>query len=111
MEISYANRKIEKICTDPKVAQKELGRDGGKTLRKRLHQMHEAENLEKLRFAPGDWHELTGDRKGEIACSLSGRVRLVFVPANVPQPTKPDGGLDWSEVTAIMNLEIVDYHE
>jgi proteic killer suppression protein len=111
MDISYANRKIEKICTDPKVAQKELGKDGAKTLTKRLLLMRAAENLEALRFAAGDWHELTGDRKGEIACSLSGRVRLIFVPANEPLPTKPDGGLDWSNVTAVMNLEIVDYHK
>jgi proteic killer suppression protein len=73
--------------------------------------MRAAENLETLRFATGDWHELTGSRKGEFACSLSGRVRLIFVPANEPLPTKPDGGLDWSNITAVMNLEVVDYHK
>ena len=111
MDISYANRKIEKICTDPKVAQKELGSDWTKNLTKRLQQMRDAESLEELRLAPGGWHELTGDRKGELACSLSGRVRLIFIPGNDPLPTKSDGGLDWSEVTAVVNLEIVDYHK
>ena len=69
-----------------------------------------AENLEKLRFAPGDWHELAGKRKGQFACSLRGLDRLVFLPANNPRPTKPDGGLDWAQITAVMNLEIIDYH-
>ena len=111
MEISYANIRILKICTDEKVARKELGNEGAKILKNRLEQMHEVENLEKLRFVPGDWHELAGDRKGQLACSLRGLDRLVFTPANDPRPTKPDGGLDWSQVTAVMNLEIVDYHK
>ena len=110
MEISYANSKIQKICTDEKIAKKELGNVGAKFLKKRLEQMQDAENLAELRLSPGDWHELKGDRKREIACSVSGRVRLIFVSANDPCPTKPDGGLDWSQVTAVMNLEIVDYH-
>jgi len=111
MDISYANRRIQKICTDEKTAKKELGSEGAKVLRKRLDHMLAAENLEILRFAPGAWHELVGDRKGQLACSLSGRVRLVFTPANDPVPTKPDGGLDWLGVTAVMNIEVVDYHE
>jgi len=133
MEISYANRRIEKICTDEKAARKELGHDGAKVLRKRLDQMRYVESLEDLRLQAkvlrkrldqmryvesledlrlqvGGWHELVGDRKGELACSLTKLKRLVFMPANDPIPTKPDGGLDWSKTTAVMNIEIVDYH-
>ena len=110
MDISYANSKIRKICTDPKVAQKELGKAGAQVLQDRLKQMYDAENLETLRFAAGDWHELKGDRKGQLACSLLKLTRLVFTPANDPLPTKSDGGLDWRQVTAVENLEIRDYH-
>ena len=110
MEIFYANSRIEKICTDEKTARKELGLDGAKVLRKRLDQMRDATNLEEVRLLPGAWHELTGDRKGQLACSITKLKRLVFLPANDPLPTKPDGGLDWSGVTAVMNVEIVDYH-
>ena len=110
MEISYANSRIQKICTIDKIAQKMLGKKCADILGERLQQMMDAPNLGELRFVPGAWHELVGDRKGQLACSLQGRVRLVFTPANVPRPTKPDGGLDWSKVTAVMNLEIVDYH-
>jgi len=110
MEIFYANSRIQKICTDDKVARKILGHEGAKVLKQRLKQMRDAENLETLRYAPGDWHELAGDRKWQLACSLRGLDRLVFTPANNPVPTKPDGGLDWLEVTVVMNIEIVDYH-
>jgi len=111
MEFSYANSRIQKICTDDKAARKVLGNAGAQVLLERLKQMRDAPNLEELRFAPGAWHELVGDRKGQLACSLLKRVRLIFIPANDPVPVKPDGGLDWSEVTAVMNIEIVDYHK
>jgi proteic killer suppression protein len=104
------NSRIERICTEDRFAKKELGEDGAKVLGKRLKQMREAQNLEELRHAAGGWHELRDNRRGQLACSLHGLNRLVFVPAEEPRPIKPDGGLDWSEVTAVMNLKIVDYH-
>jgi proteic killer suppression protein len=110
MEITYANSRIQKICTDDKVAQKILGKTCAHTLKDRLDQMTEANNLEELRFVAGAWHELKGDRKGQLACSLLGRTRIIFTPAMIPRPQKPDGGLDWSKVTKITNIEIVDYH-
>jgi proteic killer suppression protein len=110
MEITYANSRIQKICTNDKVAQKILGKDGARFLKLRLEQMTNANNLGELQFVDGAWHELKGDRKGQLACRLLGLVRLVFTPANIPRPIKPDGGLDWSKVTAVHNLEIINYH-
>ncbi len=55
-------------------------------------------------------HELLGNRKGELAVDLKHPYRLIFEPANDPIPRKPDGGLDWTQVTAINILEVVDYH-
>ncbi len=76
----------------------------------RLRQIKAAQNMEELRFAPGKYHELHGDRKGQIACSLTGANRLIFVPVNDPLPVDKDGKLIWSEITEIVILEIEDYH-
>ena len=111
MEISYANSRIEKICTDAKKAKKELGPVGAKVLLQRLNQLESESDLEKLRFYPGNFHELTGDRWGQLAVNLEGLKRLVFEPNHDIRPTKPDGGLDWSSVTSIIIIEIVDYHK
>ncbi len=110
MKITYANNRIRKICTDDKAMLKELGPIGAKILRGRLKQMQISQNLAELRFLPGGWHELVGDRWGQLACSLNGLDRLVFEPDHDPRPLKPDGGLDWTQVTAVVNIEIVDYH-
>ena len=110
MEITYANSRIRKICTDDKTMRKELGQIGARILLNRLEQIERFENLEPLRFEPGHWHELTGDRWGQLACSLNGPMRLVFEPGHSPRLLKPDGGLDWSHVTIIELIEIIDYH-
>jgi len=110
MEITFANSRIEKICTDEKRAKKELGQVGAHILSTRLDQLMDADNLEVLRFLPGNYHELTGDRRGELAVSLQGLIRLIFVPNHQPRPKKFDGGLNWSQVTAITITEIIDYH-
>jgi proteic killer suppression protein len=73
--------------------------------------MRAAECLADLRNVPqADYHELTGDRKGEIACNLDHPYRLILVPAHDPLPKKEDGGLDWNGVTAVTVTEIADYH-
>ena len=110
MEITYASRQIEKICTDEKKAKKELGQIGAEVLAERLHQLRTAKSLEELRFRPGKWHELTGDRWGQLAVSLKGLERLIFEPDHDPRPIKDDGGLDWAAVTVVCILEITDYH-
>ena len=57
-------------------------------------------------------HELKGNRAGQLAVKLDKGFRMVFEVVNDPIPRKPDGGLDWSTVTAIRILELAeDYHD
>jgi len=51
------------------------------------------------------------DRAGQLSLDLDGPYRLIFKPAHDPVPAKPDGGLDWSGVTAVSILEVRDTHE
>ncbi len=53
-------------------------------------------------------HELTADRKGELAVVLHGGFRLIFRPRNTP--VGESAGLDWSSVTEVIVTEIEDYH-
>ncbi|MDR2707120.1 MAG: hypothetical protein LBC02_15210 [Planctomycetaceae bacterium] len=110
MEITYINSRLRKICTDNKIAVKELGRLCADILLVRLERIKYANNLEELRHTPGHWHELAGDRWGQLACRLESTTRLVFEPNHEPRPEKIDGGLDWTKVTEITITEIVDYH-
>ena len=110
MEISFANRKLEKLCNSQKNMKADLGAENAKKLQQRLEEMAAVECLEDLRFLPGRCHELSGIRKRQLAVDLKHPRRLIFVPDHDPLPVRDDGGLDWSLVKRIQVVEIVDYH-
>ena len=82
-----------------------------KLIRRRLDDLRAAHTLEVMRNLPGRCHELKGDRSGQLSIDLDGPYRLLFVPAHNPRPEKPDGGLDWTRVTAVILVGVVNTHE
>ena len=91
--------------------QKKLGAVRAKNFENRISELKAANCLEDLRNLPqAGIHELTGNRKGEFAANLSGNYRLIFVPANDPEPRKEDGGWNWNFITIVEITEITDYH-
>lgn len=110
MEITFKSRKLEKQLTDPKELSKSFGQMARK-VNQRLKDLSDADNLAIMRTIPAArCHELTGDRKGELAVDVSGNYRMIFEPNHDPLPKKTDGGLNWEEVTKIQINEIEDYH-
>ena len=110
MEIRFASERLRNECTDSKSRARRYDKMGGKRLGQRLDDLDAAANLEDARTLPGKLHELKGDRKGELAMTVDGGKRLILEPADPGQARKPDGGLDWTLVTAIRILDIEDYH-
>lgn len=112
MVIMFSSTQFERMCNEQKQMVRKCGSEQAKLLRRRLDQLRSADCLEDLRHLPGPrCHELTANRKGQLAVDLNHPYRLVFRPTTNPLPQKPDGGLDWSKVDAIEILGIVDYHE
>lgn len=110
MEISYKNKKLEKQLTDPRDMAKSFGQIARK-INQRLKDLADADNLAIMRTIPASrCHELTGNRKGELAVDVSGNYRMIFEPNHDPIPKKEDSGINWEEVTKIQINEIEDYH-
>jgi len=110
VEINYKSRKLERQLTDPKVMMKSFGQLARK-VNQRLKDLSDADNLAIMKTIPASkCHELTGDRKGELAVDVSGNYRMIFEPNHIPVPIKYDGGLNWEEVTKIQINGIEDYH-
>ena len=78
---------------------------------RRIADLEAAACLEDFRTLPGRCHELKADRKGQLAMDLVGPRRLIFRPAHNPVPLCQTGGLDWTKVTAVCIIEVVDYHD
>lgn len=88
-----------------------FGKPLAERLQQRLAELRAADTLEDIsRLPPARCHELSQDRKGQLAIDLVHPKRLIFEPDHNPLPYKSDGGLDWSNVTRIRVIEIIDYH-
>lgn len=113
MDIQFDNAHIRKLCNDQKVLSQKLQKKRAELVSMRLQQLEHVENLAQMNLFPqAKCHPLLhGGRKGQIAIWVDNKVRIVFVPAHDASPTKADGSLDWTQVTAIKIIEIVDYHD
>ena len=110
MKISYKDKKLEALCRDKNKLIKAYGQLRAEIMMKRLSVLYAAESLEDVRFFPGHYHELTGDRKGQWACDLDQPYRLIFEPTNKPIPIDSSGKYIWKEIRIIDIVEIANYH-
>lgn len=98
MDITYRNKKIEKICTDAKTAERTYGKEMSEKIHQRIDEITAADTVEMMiQFHIGRCHSLTQNRKGQYAVDLVHPYRLVF---------EKNG----NEIQIANVLEIVDYH-
>ena len=111
MEIKFTDKKLEKLANDDRKMLKELGKVRATLLRRRLTQLEDAKTLEDVRYLPGNYHELTQNRKGQWSCDLDQPYRLVFTAIEKPLPLNDDGQFLWLEITGVEIIEIINYHK
>ena len=98
MDITYRNRKVEKICTDAKTAERTYDREMADKIHQRIDEIDAADTVEMMvQFHIGRCHPLTQNRRGQYAMDLVHPYRLVF---------EKNG----DEIQIANILEIVDYH-
>jgi plasmid maintenance system killer protein len=111
MKVFFRSNKLQKTCNTEKAMLVQMGEKRTRKLKQRLMELQAADNLQQIpKVPPPRCHELSGDRKGQLSVDLDHPYRLIFIPADDPVPTKNDGGLDWTRVTAVEILEIADTH-
>lgn len=111
MIIIFSKAKLKENLEDPKRRNKRWGAEMSNTIQRRLDQMRAADHLAILRFAPGKYHELKGDRAGQLATHLVEPYRLIFVPDGDSAAFLINGSLVWEKVVQVIILEIIDYHD
>ncbi len=108
MEITFQTSKLHKICENPKFATLRLGPDNATKLQHRLDDILAAEKVTDIKA--GKPHPLRGDLEGHLSISLGG-TRLIIKLSHDPAPSKSDGSVDWTAVTAVTVFFIGDYHD
>lgn len=111
MDITFSDKKLEKLANDDRKMLKELGKIRAEKFRLRLYQLRNSKTLEDVRYLPGRYHELTSDRKGQWACDLDQPYRLIFEPHEKPIPTDADERYIWFEIKGVEVIEIDNYHK
>jgi plasmid maintenance system killer protein len=112
LDIDFDTGQLAKEFNTEKLLVRRHGPRRAELIKRRMQQLRAAEVLEQMRFLPqARCHELTGNRAGQLSVDLDHPYRLIFIPAGDPFPRKPDGGLDWTRVTAIVILGVEDTHE
>lgn len=110
MDISFDDNKLRKYANNDKQAIKKLGQRRAELYKQRLDDLFDAGTLEDVRYLPGNYHELKGNRKGQWSCDLDHPYRLIFEPHENPIPTNESGQYIWLEIKGVEIIEIVDYH-
>jgi plasmid maintenance system killer protein len=110
VDVTLRDKRLREEVNDSRRLKGRFGAAMAKVIRRRLDDLRAAPSLEIMRQLPGRCHELRADRAGQLSLDLRGPYRLLFVPAHDPLPQKPDGGLDWTQVTAVEIIEVEDTH-
>lgn len=110
MNITFADKKLEKYAKSYKTSLKKLGTKRANKYHQRLGDMKDAESFEDLKYLPGKYHALSANKRGKWACDLDQPYRLIFEPADDPIPTNEFGTPILTEMRIVEIIEIVDYH-
>lgn len=111
MQVTFADRRLARWCSSPHDMTRKWGPENARRLAARLKELKGADTLEDMRTLPqARAHELTGNSRGQISLDLSQPYRLIVTPTDPDSARRPDGGLDWSQVEAVVVEEVVDTH-
>jgi proteic killer suppression protein len=110
IDIEWKDRKLARLTQTDAGGRRKFGDRRWSVMKRRLQVLYSAETLADARGV-GGLHLLTGDRAGSYAMNLDGAYRLVFRPEHEPPPQLGTGGIDDNAVTAIVILEVVNYHD
>lgn len=110
MKIIFLDRKLGRLSQDYHKCVKKMGSIRAKLFLARLDALEGALSLEDVRYTPGRFHELTGNRRGQWACDLDHPYRLIFKPGEDSVTHDQNGFSVWSEIRTIEIIEITDYH-
>lgn len=111
MDIQFDTDTLAREYNNTKLLLKKHGEARAKAIRRRLDALRAAAVLDDLRNAAGRLHELKGGRKGQFSLDLDGPYRLLFVANHSPVPARPEGGIDWTRITAVTILGVENTHE
>lgn len=110
MDVSFSDKKLEKILSDYKKCIQKYGQVRADNIFQRMGDFNDARSVADVMNMPGHYHLLTGDRKGQFACDVDSHYRLIFAPVVHPIPCDDSGRYLLDKIRSIRIIEVIDYH-
>ena len=111
MDIYFSSNRLADQIQNDRKRRRKFGTENARWILKRLDNLRFTENLAAMHNLPGNFHALIGDRDGTFALDLKHGYRLILEPAHDPIPRSADGGIDLTAITAVIVVDVEDYHD
>ncbi|MBF0381008.1 MAG: killer suppression protein [Magnetococcales bacterium] len=115
MDIDFKTTKLKKSFNEGSKLVKIYGVLRAKKISLRMMELRAADSLMDFwppESGPARCHEISkGHSFNKMSVDLDHPYRLTFKPNHDPTPLRDEGGLDWSQVTAITILGVENTHE
>ena len=109
LEVSFEDADLAEIFRNPRELRRKHGAVRAKKIEQRLKSLRDAGSLADMRYLPGRCHELHGDLTGHLTLDLDHPFRLLIRPGAAPR-TGGARSLDWTAVTGVVVLGVIDTH-
>lgn len=113
MEIDYRSNSLRQEFENASKLLKKCGKKRAELVKQRLYELQAATCLEDLRNLPGPrlhQHTRLPKQKAIFSVDLDHPNRLLFKVGHDHEPALAGGGVDWTQVTAIIITGIEDTH-
>ena len=111
MQVRYKTTKLRKLLLSKSELTREYGPRVASLLEARVAVLESAPNLAQVPTRPPERrHQLTQNRDEQYAVDIYRQLRLVFAPDHQQMPRNADGGIATDAVTAIVIIDVIDYH-
>lgn len=106
MELAFETKSLRQLCENEVKAKMKFGQIQADKLKRRLADIHAAENVNDL--VAGNPRVLAGTDNQKYSLNIDSKVSLILCANHITNPVSESGQIDWSKVNRIKIIEITN---
>ena len=106
LELSFETKLLRQLCEKEVKAKMKFGEIQAGKLKRRLADLHASENVNDL--IVGNPRILAGSDNQQYILDIDSEISLIFCANHITNPLSESGQIDWSKVSRIKIMEIMN---